>query len=148
MRSRGLIVVEHRGRRNVAVPAPLGILQEWMRSATAGDGGNQKHPVALLERAGFAAKEADVFFVEVDVEELADLALVVADVARELGIAGRKLIQCVGDRRCATVHSWGAFGEATEGRRDFDGYRHSRSPLQTLIYAFALAAVTPSCASR
>src|SRR6266481_2010913 len=96
----------------------------WMRLAAASDGGNQKHPIAFLERAGFAAEEANVFLIEIDVEELADLALIVTDVAREIGIAGRKFIQCVGDRGCATVYFWDAFGEAAEGGWDFDGYGH------------------------
>src|SRR6266850_3009110 len=117
-----------------------------MPLAAARDGGNQKHPIALLERAALAAEEANVFLIEIGVEALTDLALIVTDMAREIGIAGRKFIQCVGDRRCATVYLWDAFGEAAEGGWDFDGYGHSMSPLQIPIYAFALAAVTPSCA--
>src|ERR1700720_1826591 len=87
----------------------------------AGDGGDEEEAVAFLEGAGFAAEEAEVFFVEVDVEELANLALVVADVARQIGIARRKFIQRVGDRGYATVHLGGAFGEAAEGCWNFDG---------------------------
>ena len=90
----------------------------------AGDGGDEEDAVAFFKRAGFAAEEADVFLVEVDVEELTDLALVVADVAREVGLAGRKFIQRVGDRGCATVHLWGTFGEAAEGCWNFDGHGH------------------------
>ena len=56
--------------------------------AAAGNGGNEQDAIAFLERAGFAAQEADVFFVEVDVEKLADLAGVVADVPTKLGEAG------------------------------------------------------------
>src|SRR5258708_6286154 len=90
----------------------------------ASDGGNEEDAITFLESAGFASEEADVFFVEIDVEELADLALVVADVARESGIARRKFIQRVGDRGCATVHLWGDFGEAAEGCWNFDGHGH------------------------
>src|SRR5256885_15903769 len=53
-----------------------------------GDGRDEEEAVAFFERAGFAAEEADVFFIEVDIEELADLPLIVADVAPEVGEAG------------------------------------------------------------
>src|SRR6202045_5534236 len=100
------------------------MLWRWKRLASPGDGGHQEEAVAFLEGAGFAAEEADVFFVEVDVEELANLALVVADVARQIGIARRKFIQRVGGRGCATVHLGGAFGEAAESWWNFDGHGH------------------------
>src|SRR5216684_1915985 len=156
MRSRGLIVVEHRGAGNVAVLSTPGMLRREMRFAAACKGGerrtrlrrepesiayvsileqvpasrsarnrwNQQDPIAFLERAGFAAEEADVFLVEVDVEELADLALIVADVATEIGEAGSKLVEGIGDGGRATVHFRRAVGEAAEGRWDFDGYGH------------------------
>jgi NAD(P)-dependent dehydrogenase (short-subunit alcohol dehydrogenase family) len=54
----------------------------------AGYGRDQQDAIAFFQGAGFAAQEADVFFVQVDVQELADLAAVVADVAGELGEAG------------------------------------------------------------
>src|SRR6266849_2050073 len=85
---------------------------------------DEQNAIALLEGARFAAEEADVFFVEVDVEELANLALIVADVARESGEARGKLVEGVGDRGRATVHFRRAAGKATECRWDFDGYRH------------------------
>src|SRR5258708_1374480 len=49
---------------------------------------DEQNTIALLEGARFAAEKANVFFIEVHVEELADLALIVADVAREVGKAG------------------------------------------------------------
>jgi hypothetical protein len=85
---------------------------------------NQQNSIAFFESAGFAAEEADVFFVEVDVEELADLALVVADVAAEIGEARGEFVEGVGDGRCGTVHLWSAVGEAAEGGGDFNGYGH------------------------
>src|SRR5216684_5463296 len=156
MRSRGLIVVEHRGAGNVAVLSTPGMLRREMRFAAACKGGerrtrlrrepesiayvsileqvpasrssrnrwNQQDPIAFLERAGFAAEEADVFFVEVDVEELADLALIVADVAREIGEARSELVESFGDRGGATVHFGCAIGEAAESGGDFDGHWH------------------------
>jgi len=70
--------------------------------------GTRRTRFAFLESAGFAAQEADVFFVEIDVEELADLALVVADVAAEIGEAGGELVEGFGDGRRATVYFWRA----------------------------------------
>src|SRR6266403_1099338 len=98
------------------------MLSRWKRLATAGDGGDEEDAVAFLEGAGFAAEEADVFFVEVHVEELADLALVVADVAPESGEARGECVEGFGDGGCATVYLRRAVGEAAEGGGDFDGH--------------------------
>jgi hypothetical protein len=43
----------------------------------AGNGGDKENAIAFLEAAGFAAEETNVFFVEIDVEELSNLALIV-----------------------------------------------------------------------
>src|SRR5881396_388680 len=94
------------------------------RLAPTGNGRNKQNPVAFLEGAGFAAKKADVFFVEVDVEELADLALIIANVTREVRKARSELVESVGDCGRATVYFWGAVGEATERCWDFDGHWH------------------------
>ncbi len=64
---------------------------------------DEQNTIAFLEGAGFAAEEADIFFVKVHVEELVDLALIVADVARESGEAVGKFVESVGDRGRATV---------------------------------------------
>src|SRR6266852_3185843 len=93
---------------------------------------DEQNTIAFLEGAGFAAEEADVFFVEVDVEELADLALIVADVAREIGEARGKLVEGIGDGGRATVDFRRAVGEAAEGRGNFDGYGHSNTPCPDL----------------
>src|SRR5437879_3265677 len=122
MTSRSLILLEtRRGNKSCGSRIRSGL-------AAPGDGGDQKDAIAFLQGAGFAAEEADVFFVEVDVEELADLALVVADVAAELGEAGSKLVEGVGDGGRATVHFRRTVGEAAEGRGNFDGYGHPISP--------------------
>src|SRR6266404_1209832 len=124
MRSRGLILVKHRGARNVAVLSAAGMFWRWKRLASAGDGGDEEDAVAFLEGAGFAAEKADVFFVEVDVEELADLALIVADVAPEIGIARGELVEGFGDGGRATVYFRRAARETTEGCWNFDGHGH------------------------
>src|SRR6266403_1733102 len=92
--------------------------------AAAGYRGNQQNAIAFLEGAGFAAEEADVFFVEINVEELADLALIVADVAPEIGEARGEFVEGFGDGGCATVYFRRAVGEAAEGGGDFDGHWH------------------------
>jgi hypothetical protein len=95
-----------------------------MRLESASDGGNQKDAVTFLEGAGFAAEEADILLVEVDVKELADLAALVADVARETGEARSEVVEGFSDCGRATVNFWRAVGEAAECERDFDSYRH------------------------
>jgi hypothetical protein len=90
----------------------------------AGDGRDEQDTVTVFDGAGFAAEEADVFIVEINVEELANLALVVADVAAEIGKFSGQLIQGFGDCDGATVHLGLAVGEATEGRWDFYDYWH------------------------
>ena len=115
---------KHRREQNVAVLNAPGRLWRWKRLASASDGGDKEDAVAFLEGAGFAAEEADVFFVEVDVEELADLALVVADVAPEIGEAGGELIEGFGDGGRATIHFRRAVRETTECGWDFDRHCH------------------------
>src|SRR5713226_9366889 len=124
MRSRGLILVEHRGARNVAVLSTHGVLWRCMWCAASGDGGDEEDAITFLKGAGFAAEEADVFFVEVDVEELADLALIVTDVAPEIREARGEFVEGLGDGGGATVYFGCAVSEAAEGGGDFDGYWH------------------------
>src|SRR5437899_8644893 len=83
--------------------------------AAAGYRGNQQNAIAFLEGAGFAAEEADVFFVEINVEELADLALIVAHVACDVGGKGSGFVEGVGDGGCATVEFRRAGGEGEAG---------------------------------
>src|SRR5580698_2764056 len=91
---------------------------------TAGDGGDEEDAVAFFEGAGFAAEEADVFFVEVDVEELADLAGLVADVFRKVGEASGQLGQGGCDGGAVTVDLGGTVGETAERCGNFDGHAH------------------------
>ena len=51
----------------------------------AGDRRDQHDLVALLEGVGVAAEEADVFVVDVNVDEPAELALLVLDLVAERG---------------------------------------------------------------
>src|SRR5262249_26792909 len=98
------------------------------RLLTASDRRNQENPIAFLERAGFAAEEADIFLVEIDIEKLADLALLIADMARQTGKTRGEIVQGFGDRGGATVHFGRAVGEATKRWWNFDGHSHFCSP--------------------
>lgn len=77
--------------------------QVTLRHLAAGDGGNEEDAVAFLEAARLAAEEADVFLVEINVEELADLALFIANVAREGGELRGQIVEGFGDGRGTTV---------------------------------------------
>jgi hypothetical protein len=90
-----------------------------LAARAAGDGGDEEDAVAFFDGAGFAAKEANVFFVEIDVEELADLAAVIADVAREIREARSELRENFGDGGGATIDFWRAVSEAAERGGDF-----------------------------
>jgi hypothetical protein len=46
---------------------------------SAGDGGDEHDLIAILEGVGFATEEADVFVVDVDIDEAAQLAGFVLD---------------------------------------------------------------------
>ena len=46
---------------------------------TACDGGDEHHFVAVLEGVSIAAEEPDIFVVDVDVDELAQFAVLVLD---------------------------------------------------------------------
>src|SRR6266481_8263579 len=124
MTSRSLILLEtRRGKKSCCRLAGRQAGGDGALAA-AGDGGNEEDAIAFFEGAGFAAEEADVFFVEIDIEELADLALIVADVAREIGEARSELVESFGDRGGGTVHFGRAVREAAEGGGDFDGDGH------------------------
>src|SRR5437899_633836 len=98
--------------------------QRWVQSASARNRRDEENAIAFLESAGFPAQEADVFLVEIDIEELADLALVVADVAAESREAGSEFVEGFRDGGGTTVHPRRALGEAAERRRDFDRNGH------------------------
>jgi hypothetical protein len=90
----------------------------------ARNGRNQQDAVAVLDGTGFAPEEADVFVVEIYVQELANLSLIVAHVAAEVGKFGGQLIQGFGNRYGTTIDFGLATGKSSEGRWDFDDYWH------------------------
>ena len=94
----------------------------------AGDGGDEHDLVAVLEGVAFAAKEADVFVIDVDVDEAAELAIFAFD----LGGEGWKGLVDVseegGEILGGGVEVFAAVGVAGKGggQRDFD--RHYLAP--------------------
>jgi len=95
-----------------------------VQSASACNRRDEENAIAFLESAGFPAQKADVFLVEIDIEELADLALVVADVPAESREAGSKLVEGFRNGGGTTVHPRRALGEAAKGGRNFDRNGH------------------------
>ena len=62
-----------------------------VRAAAAGDGGDHQHLIAVLEGILLVAEEADVFFVDIEVDEAAHLALLVAQMLSQGRKAGLDL---------------------------------------------------------
>ncbi len=56
--------------------------------AAAGNGRDEHHFVAVLEGVGLAPEKADVFVIDVDVDEAAELARLVLDLEGERGEGG------------------------------------------------------------
>ena len=54
-------------------------------SCATGDGGDEHDLVSILEGVGFATEKADVFVVDVDVDEAAELAVFAPDLRGERG---------------------------------------------------------------
>jgi len=112
-------------RRGVRIRESYGPQPPTMgQLASARNRRDEENAIAFLEGAGFPAQEADVFLVEIDIEELADLALVVANMAAESREAGSKLVEGFRDGGGTTVDLRRALGEAAERRRDFDRNGH------------------------
>src|SRR2546429_464460 len=68
--------------------------------------------------------KAASFLIEINVEELADLPAVVADVAREAWKSLGQRIERFRNGRSTTVHSWGAVREAPKRGGDFNRNWH------------------------
>ena len=100
--------------------APL----SYLKAAAAGDRRDQHHLVPILKRVRIAAEETDVFVVDVDVDELAQLAVLVRDLGGERREGLIELGQQRGKVRCVGVEFLAAIGVAREGggKHYFDGH--------------------------
>lgn len=107
-------------------------------AAAAGDRWHQQYFVASFYRAVFSAEETDVFLVQIDIKELAYLALVVADVpGKPRELLGQD-IQGLRNRRGVTVQLGRSVGEAPERRGYFDSHCHAFLHLLKLTCTFML----------
>src|SRR5215471_11563666 len=86
----------------------------------AGDGGNEKNAVALPKRTCLAAQEPDVLFIEINVEELADLPALIADVPRQGREPLCERVQRFSDGSGTTIHFRRAVRETPESRGNFN----------------------------
>src|SRR5215472_5313978 len=103
---------------------------KWIALSAAGDGGNEENTVPFFQATGLAPEEADVLFVEIDIQELSNLAALVADVPRERRKATGELAKGFRNGRGTTVHFRCAVGEPAERCGNFDRNRHAPdSPL-------------------
>src|SRR5207248_6257326 len=68
-----------------------------VRAGPAGDGGDDRDAVALAERRVFFLHVANVFFVDVDVDEGPQLALVGVEMAAQLAVLFGQVGQGLGD---------------------------------------------------
>jgi hypothetical protein len=89
-----------------------------------GYGGDEHNLVAILEGVGFAAEEANVFVVNVDVDEAAKLAVFAFDLGRESRECQIDIGQKAGEILGCGVKLFAAIGVAGEGggKSDFDGH--------------------------
>jgi hypothetical protein len=61
------------------------ILRGDSTSAAASDGGDQQYLIPILERVSVSTQKADVFFIHIDIQEAADLAVLIAEVRLKRG---------------------------------------------------------------
>src|SRR5207253_9586603 len=78
--------------------------------------------VAVLNLRRLAVEESDVFIVEEDVHETADLAGLVADALLEAGKAPVEIVEDFADRRACGLDDFLFVGEFAEWGWDADAY--------------------------
>jgi hypothetical protein len=116
-------IFDREGRGRFLIEALGGCL-----SRAASYGGDEHDFVAVLEGVGFAAEEADVFVVDIDVDEAAELSVVAFDLGGERGECLVDISQKAGEVSGGGVEVFAAIGVAGEGcgKGDFD--RHFLTP--------------------
>src|SRR5260370_27118769 len=94
---------------------------------TTCNAGHNGERVAIGNRSGFAADVADVLVVEVDIDEAAQLALVVVKVLAQVGKTGGETLQHFAGGCARQIHGGGLFREMPQGGRDADSGHVSSS---------------------
>src|SRR5215470_1096471 len=80
-----------------------------------GDGGHDRHLVALFERGLATVEEADVFLVDVDVDETADLSALLEEAIPQAGKLSLEVVDRGSDRVRVGLHLGGALRHRPEG---------------------------------
>src|SRR5215470_5271734 len=95
-----------------------------LSSRTACDGRHEHNFVAGLHGAAFATEEPNIFLIEIDVQELTDLPLIVADMPGEAGKLCRQNIQRLGNGGRITVKLRRSVGKPPKRSRNFNRNSH------------------------
>ena len=88
------------------------------------DGRNDADLVAVFHGSGFFLLEADVFIVDEDIHETANIALLVADTLDEAWVGGIEGVENVADVGSGGLNDFLIVGEFAQGRWDSDLDRH------------------------
>src|SRR5262249_44044551 len=118
------VFVDDRWRSKWYPVSTVGKWTLWLSSRTAGDGRHEQDFVAGLQGAAFATEEPNIFLIEIDVQELTDLALLVADMPAEAGKLCRQNIQRLGNRCRITVKLRPSVGKPPKCSRNFNRNSH------------------------
>ena len=94
----------------------------------AGNGRDDADHVTVLERGALLLQVPDVIVVDVDVDEVAQLAIVAVQMSLQLAMLRRQRGQDVADGRTVRLDSILLSGVRTQGRRDQDSVGHINSP--------------------
>src|SRR6266540_3495766 len=98
-------------------------------SAASGDGGHDRDGVAVLEPRRPALQEADVFLVDVEIDEAAQLALLVDEALTESGELPLEVLHDVIDGAGLGLDLGVALGERSQRSRDPYHHGHAVSLL-------------------
>ena len=113
----------------------------------AGDRRHEQNLVAFLEGIGRAAEKADVLFVHVNVQEAADLALVIAEMRLEFGKLlvqhGKQVVKVRGGAGDGAY----AVGVTAQRSRNLYGDRHGYAPIPATSSVAAITLRTSSTSS-
>src|SRR5882757_9559464 len=91
-----------------------------MRSSAAGDRGEDRDGVAVLERRVEGAGEPDVLVIDVDVDETVQAALIGDEPALEARVAAVQVVNQGRERVALGVDGLGATGVGAQDGRDLD----------------------------
>src|ERR1035437_4085349 len=101
----------------------------------SGDGGDQRERVGVGGRGGVLAEVADVFVVEVDVDEAAQFAFIVEDLLAQIGVLGGERGEYFAHGGAGDGDGILLRGELTQRRRDqYFGHVSRSAPLLALRF--------------